>query len=406
MRESFLIAAMCLTFCLLSHATVFAQALAVDVYTDKTTYELFRDTLVLSVSGRNFGPHVNVDVHIAIVTPEGAILEFPDWNGAFTPFMANVFLPSGFSMSKTELASLSLSDPSFPATGTGEYWFAAAFTEPGTLNFLSEISVAVFNIEERGDINWSEGKVGISYWDKYLDSSGVEVVAMGVFTGYAREPNPYIDVDEIEMNSCVLASWDSSEPSPDQAWYLDAGEPIDMLGSPLGDVHLTRTYWGDALRYGTDSDLLEGHYSEGTTYTFVGYGGADVRTFNVSVTAPHKMEVLQPAIASQPIVFRDSDLNLQWVSYGEGEIQVALDLDIVDMQAHSLTMYRCYCRFEDDGEGTIPSSILSQMPEGTTLVPPILTVSRLVFEDFEAEGLTEGGQAYGEACATGYVTLQ
>ena len=129
-----------------------AQEVSIQVFTDEGVYVVGQDRLAVSVSGENSGQGTTVDVHIALLTPTGLILEAPDWNTEFVPIFSDVFLPEGFDLPRTDLGSYQLGDISFPASSPGSYFFAAALMAPGTLESVSDISLAPFRVEAPANI--------------------------------------------------------------------------------------------------------------------------------------------------------------------------------------------------------------------------------------------------------------
>jgi len=148
----------------LSVSLGFAQKPVIEVYTDTDSYEIGQE-LVLSVMGNNEGPGIYVDVHIAVVTPDGRIYEVPGWSTDFTPILPNVFLPTGFSYPKNDIGRYSVG--SFPMSQSGEYLGAGALARPGTLDFVSEIYCARFEVRG-GDGNDSPSDaIRLSMGDSY-----------------------------------------------------------------------------------------------------------------------------------------------------------------------------------------------------------------------------------------------
>jgi len=130
----------------LIHGIAFGQLLDIQVFADKDVY-MIGDTIAVSASGHNLGPGMNVDVHVAILTPDGSIHEAPDWNTDFAPFLEDFHLPQSFSYPKSDIGTYVVGELGFPASFPGDYLLVAALTEPWTLEFLTEVSSAPFRIE-------------------------------------------------------------------------------------------------------------------------------------------------------------------------------------------------------------------------------------------------------------------
>ncbi|MBN1592164.1 MAG: hypothetical protein JW941_02810 [Candidatus Coatesbacteria bacterium] len=132
---------------LLSVQVALAQELSIRVFPDREVYVVGRDTLTMYGSCENKGEDVSVDVHVALITPDGLILEAPDWNADFRPTFSNIFLPSGLHIPETEIGSHQVGDIRFPTVAPGDYLLAAALTSPGTLELMCEINFAPFTVE-------------------------------------------------------------------------------------------------------------------------------------------------------------------------------------------------------------------------------------------------------------------
>lgn len=383
-----------------------ADGCGISVYTDKTSYVKGEDTLVMSVSGFNNGQPVNVDVHVAVLPPGGGILEIPDWNTDFRPFLSNVRLQDGFLFPQADIGWYSVGD--YPFNLTGDYFFAAAFTEVGTLNFVSEVSFAPFDVRDGGSGDgWSTASVSIS-WERNFDEGGnVAVRALATFLEYEHEPQGHCDTSEIEMDTCTLVTYsmDLGDPGPIPS-YLDAGEYLDMYGSPPADVRMNRHLDEGWLYYYPDYELGESHYSPGTEYTFEGYGGPDVGAFEESVTAPPTINLYQPALGQNPTINRSSDYNVTWEAKGYEDVYVTLYTSDMDIMSGVSWYYRCYCRFEDDGSGTIPASILGQLPPSGMFSHATIAVRREDCATLQTSGLDPGGAVIAASEVNGTVTLQ
>jgi len=380
------------------------QQIGIGVYSDSERYVIGKDTLALLVSGYNYGPDRRVDVHIAVIKEKnGLIYEFPDWNTGFLPFLSDLLLPSGFDFPKTQIASYPVGD--FPFDEPGRYWFAAAFCEPGSLSFVCDVSFAPFQIVEPSGEGWAVGGVDLAWTRDYYSGGGqVSVIAQGAFARYAEKPTYCAYWSEIPLDGCKVVSYSPTEIGPVES--LDAGEYIDMFGSPAGDVRLDKTSDEPGMiAYEPSYPLTEAYYSPGTQYTFVGYGGPDVGEFSASVSAPPTITLYQPSFDRTPVIDRSSDYTVKWEGLASGEIHVTIASTEMDISTMSITIYRCYCRFSDDGEGTIPSDILSQMSPGTWPFVPMFEVSRYHAEAIAPTGLDAGGVGV-SASITGAVTLQ
>jgi len=102
------------------------------------------DTLIAHVEVDNAGPEAAVDVYVAIVLPDGAIMCFT--GGSFVmglyPWFSDITLVEGF-MS----GALTAFETPVPGGMDGDYLFAAALTEPGTLTYSAGPCIYAFSIQ-------------------------------------------------------------------------------------------------------------------------------------------------------------------------------------------------------------------------------------------------------------------
>jgi len=379
-------------------------------------YVIGEDTITITGSARNWGVAVWVDVHVAIIAPDGTIYEWGDWNTDFRPVLSNYFMHPGWTF-ETELGTYLIGDPSFPASVPGDYFIVSAITQPGTFNFLSDIRFHGFFVEPQTNPNETWGGVGISWKRSYEgdnEEGGVDLYVGATFKGHYGQEEPYPGRLE---EGCQVYERDEFfdmyyTPGYDYGYIrgLDGGDKIDMLGGPLGDVELARSgSRRTGIRYSPDGSLEEGHYGGGNTYTFVGHSGTDVGPFSVSVVAPPILDLLQPALGRDQfgyvhVIYRDQDLLMRWTGQSDGQVLVLI---FADDAANSIGDKVCLCTFDDDGEATIPSHILSQLPPiGYPYYPAVLEISRENIVGFTADGLSEGGVASIDSRTFGIAELQ
>lgn len=376
-----------------------AADLGVEVRVDREVYVLGQDTLVLSVSGHNDGPGVNADVHIALGTPDGTIYEVPGWSTDFTPILRDVYLQQGFSFPMSELCSYAVGQSSLPATQPGQYWFAAAFTSPYTLDFIADVSFDWFEVKE-AETGWSTGYISVQLGSYYDDEEGWLSLteASAEFSLFDEEPELTIhSLLRLPVDSCVVTARDSK---PDVG-NLDAGSYIDMFGSPKGDVRIPKLTNQQDIWYEKE-DMDDEYYSAGRGYRFVGYGGKDVGAFDVTVLAPPEMELSHPSLDDDVVIHRDEPLSVNWRSRGSCEIVIGIEAWDNGTNAPRF----CTCRCADDGEFTIPASILAQLPTGAWGEFPGLWVARANTTSFAASGLGEDGFALALSLVYGPVTIE
>ncbi len=102
------------------------------------------DTLIAQVEIDNPGPAVAVDVYVAIVLPDGAIMCFT--GGSFAlglyAWFSDITLVEGFAS-----GVVTAFETPVPGGMDGNYLFAAALTEPGTLTYLAGPCIYAFTIQ-------------------------------------------------------------------------------------------------------------------------------------------------------------------------------------------------------------------------------------------------------------------
>jgi len=405
-RRTLTLCAYAMALCLVA-GVASAQDLAITIFLGGgDTYVLGQDTLELSVVAGNYGPNVDVDVHIAVLPPGGGILEAPDWNASFNPMFGNLMLPQWFSFGPAVLAAYSAGD--FPFDQPGDYLFAAAFTEPGTLNFLGDISFVPFTLVDQGSPGETVGRLDFGLSEAYSSLDGAwdtMVFASGMFYESYETKGPVALNDEEGCEVTVHEANGDTQPGK----YLDAGDKIDMQGSPLGNVELQKFEWMGIIMYSPSAELELGHYANGSTYAFTGYGGPDVGAFNVSVVAPDRLELYEPSLEPVPTISRSQDLDVRWNGTGQGQVFVGITSIQIDPVTFMPSSYTCLCCvFDDDGEATIDASYMSQLdatPEGGYYMPGF-SISRVNHTTFSAGGLPDGGAAYATVDMTGDVDLQ
>ena len=398
-------AAFCLIVCAAS-----AQDPSLSITLSSPSGEIGQDSVDLYVQADNYGPTINVDVHFAIVAPTGKIYEIPSWLTDFTPLFRNLTLPHGFSFGPAVLGTYAVGD--FPLNAAGSYLFAAAFAEPWTLNFVGDISFAPFTVNEQGSSEGSFGELSVAcnrsfdssfthQWTTTVSASGVFIETFGA-SKTSRLPL-------VEGCEVAVTDWGNGGDPGGMRW-LDAGEKIDMQGSPQGSIELQKYAEMSYVIYQPGRELGESDYAGGNTYAFTGYGGPDVGSFEVSVVAPSVLELYQPQLDATPAIDRSQNLDVRWNGVGAGEVHVtirAYDIDMTTMMPKGVTT--CSCVFEDDGEAQIPASILSQLPASSGLFGlwmPNFSIARLNYSYFEAAGLSNGGMAIGSTSLGGGVELQ
>jgi predicted outer membrane repeat protein len=117
--------------------------LAIDCYLNHDNFAA-GDALIAQVEVDNSGPDIAVDVYVAIVLPDGAIMTLT--GGGFAvglyPWFSGVTLVEGFAS-----GTVTVFETPVPGGMDGDYIFAAALTDPGTLTYLAGPCIYAFSIQ-------------------------------------------------------------------------------------------------------------------------------------------------------------------------------------------------------------------------------------------------------------------
>ncbi len=251
---------------------------------------------------------------------------------------------------------------------------------------------------------WSSGYVSLDMSTYAGEFGDVYVDAYATFASFSQEPQWYEDpsaaVRDIPLDTCVFNSYDMDSSGIEIPGLLDAGDYVDVSGGPSGTISLVKTTTTAGPSYAPEEDLTEADYGAGSTYTFSSSGGSDVGPFSVSVKAPDPVQLIYPVLGSTPpSIPRNQDLNVQWNAGSGSEVEASISATKLDLQNQKITYYEIYCRFSDDGEGTIPASELSKMPDLASpgpipfTSPSYFDLIRYNTASFSASGLSQGGFA-------------
>jgi len=118
------------------------KPLALDLSLNSNTYSQGGWHIVW-ISCGNEGETTTADLYVALFCPGNVWLYFPSFSDTISPFLSSFVLPGGFSMPSYELIKQEL-----PGLAPGTYIWYAAFTKPGTMDFLSDIAVAPWSFTE------------------------------------------------------------------------------------------------------------------------------------------------------------------------------------------------------------------------------------------------------------------
>ncbi len=187
-------------------------------------------------------------------------------------------------------------------------------------------------------------------------------------------PAPPADLDIRAPSSVVAASMedflggfsaiplDTCQPMPSSyasidSWrWEDAGDALTVTG-PAGTLRVDRVQTTDGLgdRFFYSGVGAPSLFVPDATYTLSAPGGERVGAFEASVQASSDLDSFTP-LSGLLLAQHSADLALSWTPAGRGSL-------VVDLQGGSFGTPHWVCRFTDDGEATIPGSILLNFPQ-------------------------------------------
>ncbi|MBU1626830.1 hypothetical protein KKB18_05615 [bacterium] len=111
-----------------------------DFYKDGDNIELKLDLIAPSKD-------TSINLYFVMLNPSGNLLFAFLWDLNPVPVISNFTLPANFKLTDTTLLNITISSKLPPISASGTYTFAIAATEPGTLNFISNIATVSFTVE-------------------------------------------------------------------------------------------------------------------------------------------------------------------------------------------------------------------------------------------------------------------
>lgn len=304
----------------------------------------------------------NVDVHIGLITADGTIYEYPDWNTNFTPWLSSFSLPANFELPVTLVDSFD----NFPGgLEPGAYQLAVALTSPGTLNLLSFNTQSFKIISSVNDL--TIGGVGIGHGQSANGLIPPTANASGAFVRLnTNEIAQQQIVDEqivLDIDQCKFHKTATLLGS-----NLDAGETLILGSEASGNITLNKQSFNGRISYGVTPNPPESFYIADETYTLQGAGSDDISDFRISAIAPGEIIITDPDLSTLESLDSSQDLTLRWQgNHGVGEIELVLQLGIEQ------NSYEINCRLVDDGEAVISSNLLVQLrdavPANSSPVP-------------------------------------
>ncbi|MBN2208039.1 MAG: right-handed parallel beta-helix repeat-containing protein [Candidatus Coatesbacteria bacterium] len=123
----------------------------VSIYTDRDSYAV-GDSIYAGLSVSNPGEAMAVAVYIGLIASDSRIytIHAGGWSEEISPLIQGVFIPQGFSMDCVPLFSFDTPCQMPPIEREGPYCFVAGLALPGTLEFVTEISLAPFAVRPAG----------------------------------------------------------------------------------------------------------------------------------------------------------------------------------------------------------------------------------------------------------------
>jgi hypothetical protein len=200
----------------------------------------------------------------------------------------------------------------------------------------------------------------------------VDVDASGVFLAASTSLGSLIDTyvgTEPGLDQCRFSELPLDAFTAGGFQTLDAGNALTLQSSAGASAQLPKDADAAAFGYviyGTeDGQLGSGFYQSGATYTFQGGGGPQLGPFSVSVTAPPPLNLTQPPLSEGSTHDAAQNLNVAWQgNNGVGEVAVILSgTDLV-------AVYQIWCRFVDDGSGSVPANQLTQLRDSVSSLQP------------------------------------
>jgi hypothetical protein len=365
----------------------------IGVFVSDTLITAGEEAPQVSVSGFNTDPPVTVDVHLGLIAPNGTIYEYPNWNTSLQPWLSNFTLPEGFTFPPTPVFQAG----AVPGGLTPGIWqAAAALTVPGTLQIV-DLTLTPFNVATDAAAGSVFGALSLSRQQTF---DGAEVDAGGLFAQSTTDLDELVQGIEGEqpgLEQCLF-----NEIALDFGFIgigiqtLDAGTALSVSSAATGALALPQDPDAASLGffvYAAQEPVDSSNYQGGAGYRFQGTGGAQIGPFTTpEVVAPPPLDLTQPplsATASHPAA---TDLELAWSgNNGVGEVEVELSgTKIVSFD--SSTLYQIRCRFSDDGQALVPSSLLTQLKNSLAggILPfpttPVLSVSRQAYALFDIAG--------------------
>lgn len=212
--------------------------------TDYFSGQLFK----LFASLGNPGNTKDVDIYLALYSPDETYRFFPGYTTDITPLVSNFSLAGGTDINLAKIYEVMLPSSAPPVSMPGAYQFLAAMFEPGTYNIIGELAVVDFTYETE--------TVQPDSFDGIWVGSGESVVVNDVCPDLA---NVQLTVE----NNQVVQGW--AEATLDGYEYdgYEITGSLDSSGSIVNGF-LWEEYKADMIAIGTYEGTFSGTTASGT----------------------------------------------------------------------------------------------------------------------------------------------
>jgi len=129
----------------LTEFTPTSVTLKMNLFADKVMYDA-GDELTLSLMVNNYGPDETGDLYFVMVSPEGKVYSAPEWSESVHPAASGITIPEGFRMPMMPVLTLSLPSEAPPISAPGQYLFAVALADSGTIYFRAK-AIATIEVQ-------------------------------------------------------------------------------------------------------------------------------------------------------------------------------------------------------------------------------------------------------------------
>jgi len=219
---------------------VLVAAPQVFIYTDKGSYQA-GDTIEVSLAGENYGEGINVDVYIALLTPDGALYTLGElvWFNGIGPWIQNIYLPSQFNMDRSPFFWFPLPCQMPPIDQPGEFAFMAGLMHSATFEFASTISAAPFDVVQVPRDYYVDAELGADANDGSEDAPWL-TITHGLDTVIVSELAPV--TVHVAAGTYSASTNGESLPLNMKSWVSVVGEGADatVLHAEYAANHVIR----------------------------------------------------------------------------------------------------------------------------------------------------------------------